>query len=185
MATANCDWAAIRAAYESAEASDRALAREFGVSHTAIQKRAKQDGWVKAAQPNRPSVGVYRPIPEIAAPPSLAAAGSRDLIEGGRDLAVRLLDELDATTTHLGEIEALIEDYTADDKDGARRHAMLKAVNLSSRAVVLKNLALVAKTLSEVGAGGKKAEAASRAADAGKSGKFAAPAAPKLVVNNR
>lgn len=126
-------------------------------------------------------------IAEVAVPAALAPGiESRDLIEGGRELAARMLDELSATTTHLGEIEQAIEEYTADDKDGRRRYAMLKAVNLASRSAVLKNIATVAKTLSEVSAapGGKKADAAARAGKAA-AGKFAAPEMPKLVVNNR
>jgi hypothetical protein len=70
---------------------------------------------------------------------------------------LRLLSELDASTTHIGELHQLIEDFTADDRDGRRRHAVQQAVNLSTRATIMKNLASAAKTLAEA-APGKREE---------------------------
>lgn len=42
------DWEAIKAAYQTGEAV-RSIARRFGVSHTAINKRAKDEGWKKVS----------------------------------------------------------------------------------------------------------------------------------------
>jgi hypothetical protein len=41
------DWDSVRRDYEQKPISDRALAREAGVSDTALRKRAKKGGWVK------------------------------------------------------------------------------------------------------------------------------------------
>jgi hypothetical protein len=58
-----------------------------------------------------------------------------------RDIAHRLLDELDATTGHIGEIDAAIVAATAGDDSPKRREAMMRAVSLASPASTLANLA--------------------------------------------
>ena len=94
------------------------------------------------------------------------------------------MDELSSTTTHIGEIEELIDEETAHDKDGRRRYAMKQAVSLSTRAGILKNLTLAAKTLAEAEPQGKKAQRQAAAVESSSSGIFAVPEAPKLVVSN-
>jgi len=187
----NRDWAAIRAAYEANDVSIRALATKYGVSHPAIHKRAKAEEWTRAPRPDLKHTGNVSIGEATAAPaiPSLAEVAMVDpkvLVSQGRDLVARLFDELSASTMHRGELEKLIVEDTRDDADGRRRYAMMKAVNLSTRAAVLKNLATASKTLSEtVPTLGKKEEARDRAAAASKSGRFATPPMPpKLVVNN-
>lgn len=44
------DWPGIKAGYE-AGSGFRALAKAHGVSHVAIMKRKKADGWVRASEP--------------------------------------------------------------------------------------------------------------------------------------
>jgi hypothetical protein len=51
---------------------------------------------------------------------------------------LRMLDELEATTTHAGELKEMIEEITADDRDGRRRDGMLGAISLGGRAKTLK-----------------------------------------------
>lgn len=41
------DWPEVRAFYMTGQLSNRELARRFGISHIAIQARAKKEGWVK------------------------------------------------------------------------------------------------------------------------------------------
>ena len=41
------DWDSVRMDYETKSISDRALAKNIGVSDTALRKRAKKGGWVK------------------------------------------------------------------------------------------------------------------------------------------
>jgi hypothetical protein len=176
------DWSMIQVLYERGEVSGRALARQYCLSHTAIQKRARSESWTRPVQsePQQP-----RPLsraktapaidtaklgaPEVRVSPTLAAATDpKAIIDMGRDLAARLLDELHATTAYRGEIEALIIAETAGDPDGRRRQAMLQVVGLPTRATVLKNLALAAKTLAEVMPGKRvKAEEAARTAGDG------------------
>jgi hypothetical protein len=184
----NRDWSTIREAYEIGALAVRALAREHNLSDMAIRKRAKAEGWTRKPRPDVCREPTPSPAAaELMVSSTLAAVVDVDpkvLVEQGRDLTHRLMDELSATSSHVGEIEEAITAYTAGDKDGQRRYAMLKAVGLPTRANVLKTLALAAKALTEA-APGKKEEAKDAAAKAGKSGRFATPPTPpKLVVNN-
>ena len=45
------DWAGIERDYRAGVMSVREIAKWYGVSHTAINKRAKADGWTREAQP--------------------------------------------------------------------------------------------------------------------------------------
>lgn len=188
------NWAVIRAAYEAGDISIRAMARDAGVSDAAVRKRARAEGWQKPKRPDKVHDGrpvaardARAPTPARERASSMVAdAAAQDpkaIAKRGHALVVRLLDELETTSSYVGELEGLIIAETAEDRDGRRRTAMLRAVELSSRAVVLKNLALAAKTLAEAGPG--KREEAALAAKAANSGRFATPPPPKLVVDNR
>ena len=74
-------------------------------------------------------------------------ADPKMIVDLGRALALRLLDELAATTAYIGDIEAAIIDETADDPDARRRQAMLRAVDLPRRAGILKDIATASRTL--------------------------------------
>lgn len=193
------DWLMVRAAFESGQLSDRSLAREYCVTPRAIRYRRAKEDWRKPPAPTRddrdapagaaplpqPEAPATAPI-EISVSPTLADAAAADpkaIVERGRHLAGRLLDELDVTSSHVGELEELIEAETAGDVDGRRRAAMMRAIALPTRAAVLKNLALASKTLAEIGAG-KKADAGGATKSATPS-RFSTPAPPRLVVNNK
>ncbi|WP_342643457.1 hypothetical protein [Rhodoligotrophos ferricapiens] len=98
---------------------------------------------------------------------------------------MRMLSELDATTSHVGELEKLIEQATANDPNDKRYEAMMRAVSLPTRANIIKTLALAAKTLSETAAPQGKKQERQLAAERVASGKFGVPSAPKLVVDNK
>lgn len=168
------DWAGIERDYTKTELSVRELARWYGISDTAIRLRAKQAGWQRAAvvakSPDKASKPSPAPIVYVREPTALTPENTDPaaIIGRGRNLVLRLLDEMDATTSHIGEIEQAITDETAADDSGRRRDAMLKAVSLKARADTIKALALAAKTLAEAGApAGKKAAAAEGAKTAG------------------
>ena len=100
----------------------------------------------------------------------------RDALAAAKDLTLRLVGELAAVTTRLGDIERLI----GEEDNVLRRRALGQAVSLGARAEVLKTLATAARTWAELerrpadGKKGARAEAAQEAAI----GKFATPQAP-------
>ena len=167
------DWAAVEREYRKTDTSVRELAGWYKIDEAAIRYRAKKHGWT------RPGAGVPQPIPQVAPRPervifvreptrvSKENSCPEAIVGRGRSLVLRMLDELDATTAHLGEIEKAIVEETEND-DGRRREAMLSAVSLKARSDIVKTLALAAKTFAETGApAGKKAEAAEAAKTAG------------------
>jgi hypothetical protein len=82
-----------------------------------------------------------RKIVDAAATQVEVVRQHRNTLSRSRDIANRLLDELDATTGHIGEIEAAIAAATAGDESPKRREAMIRAVSLAARASTLANLA--------------------------------------------
>ncbi|MBN9448275.1 MAG: hypothetical protein J0I67_15400 [Bosea sp.] len=163
--TKTTDWEAIEREFRAGQLSTREIARQHGLSDTAIRKKARAEDWDrdlsdKVRQQARAKLvrdaGSQQGSQERRAneTQTVEAAALRQVevvrqhrhaIGRGRDLTLRLLDELDATTTHVGELEEMIEDETAGDKSPMRRNAMLKAVGLPSRAGVIKDLSAAAK----------------------------------------
>ena len=181
------DWSEIERDYLAGSMSVREIARWYSLSEGAIRKRAKAKGWKRAGakestqestqaegaseQPERVYVGTVL-TPENTTPEAIVGRG--------RNLVMRMLDELDATTSRMGELDAMIVSATDTGDGGKAREALQQAVALKSRSEVLKALATAAKTLAESGAaqGVKKQrqEAGERAASSG--GRFASPPPP-------
>lgn len=168
------DWPAIERDYREGAMCVREIARWYGISHTAINKKAKADGWVRGTAPkhirvDEAPVRVTKPATEPA-----------DLTDKARGLAGRMMDELDAVTSLHGELEDMI---CAEESDPRRRQALLKALSLGERAKTLKDISSAMKTLNEASAPeGKKAQ---RQAEAERvAGKFAPRTGPRLAVNN-
>lgn len=172
------DWSAIEKDFRFGSMSNVALGEWYGVSESAIRKRAKQGGWIRGE--------AARCEIEPARTPATPETTSPEAIIGrGRNLTLRLLDELDATTSRLGELREIV-DAVLDVGDTKAREAVERALSLKERSDVLKSLALTAKTLAEAGApSGVKARRQAKADSAAQGGgKFAPPSAPKMVVDN-
>ena len=175
------DWNGIERDYRSTTRSVREIAAWFSISEGAIRKRAKRDGWVREAVEAGTQADAAEPV---RIPRPIADVPKIDEVIGrGRNLADRLLDELDAETMHRGELEAII---MMNEVDPQRVAALKQAVSLPTRAKTLQTLALALKTMGETADSGKKAARQARAETAAGGGsKFAAPSAPKLVVDNK
>ncbi len=179
------DWSAVRADYLRGEDSLREIAEWYGISDTAIRKRAKAESWPprpkqvrKAAQCEPPvrTTPIARPATPEAAE---KAADPGEIATAGRGLLRRLLDELDTVTANVGELEDMIVGETSDDANTRRRDAMFKAVSLGGRASTLKELATAFKTLNEASAPQGKKAAAQGKADA-IAGRFRSMGPPSL-----
>ena len=154
------DWNRIELEYLAGEASVREIADRHEISEGAIRKRAKAEEWVRSARTVR-TVRTVRtePVAVTASPVEPVPVPDAAVIaERGRGLVARMLDELDATTTHQGKLEEMIEDETSGDREARRRDGMLAAISLTGRAKTLKELATAFKTINEASAPqGKKA----------------------------
>lgn len=157
------DWDRIEIEYLAGEVSIREIADRYGISDTAIRKRAKAHGLVRPVRRREPANQGTKSH-ATARVEAAAPAEVPGIAERGRELVARMLDELDATTSHIGEIEEAIELECAKDRTDRRRSAMLKAVSVKTRADTLKTLSLAFKTLSESGSPlGKRAATQERA----------------------
>ena len=179
------EWSQIEREYLASDDSIREIADRYAISEAAIRKRAKAKGWKRPVRAREP-VRTLLPAPRA---PQAAPAEPREpldaatIAENGRQLAARMLDELDTMTSYQGELEEAIEIMTANDEDESRRNAMMKAVSLPARSQILKNLATSLKTINEAAAPakGKKAQAQDRATAAGR--KFGTIGAPTRTIN--
>jgi hypothetical protein len=179
----------IKAAWLAGIQSIRQIAKDHGVSDAWVRKLAKRHEWPPRGDTanrsahrgaNSTALVVLRPPADARRSPrdssdddgegasdairKAARSDPAELVDDTRDILARLRDELDAVTSYVGELEDLIIDDTADDKDSRRRNAMLKAVSLPTRILAAKNLALALKTLTDA-APGKKEEANNRASE--------------------
>lgn len=182
------DWPSIRAVFEcDGSASIRAIGRRFCVSHVAIHKRAKAEGWGRAPGNGGAKGGnlVVTPLPMPRASTVSADGGQPgDILSRAKREAETLLSELEETRRRMDEIEDTIEDETRHDTNGRRRAMMMKAVSLPSRTLTLKTLSQALNTITEIeGTKGKKEQRADKAKETA-GGKFAASAPPRLMVDN-
>jgi hypothetical protein len=161
------DWEAIECLYRAGQVSVRAIASAHSITEGAIRKKAKAEGWQRSlAEHVRNAVreklvradgtqegtqgqrASDKEVIEAAAETGKQVIQShRSDIRMARGLTQRLLSELCDTTSHLGEIEQLIESETHGDRDTKRRTAMMRAVSLPSRSSAMQALAGSLKTL--------------------------------------
>lgn len=154
------DWEAIEREYRAGQLSVREIADQHGVSHTAINKKAKAEGWARdLAKQVRQRVSAQLVSNEVSnanaqeAVETAAARGVELVRQHRRSLAransvvEKLLAELERGTDNLDVIEEEIEKETEGDTNGKRRNAMLKAVSLPQRASTAAALSLTLKNV--------------------------------------
>ena len=154
------DWEVIEREYRAGQLSVREIAETHGVSHPAILKRAKRDGWERnLSDAVREKVttrlvtdGVTgklaRETVELAAERAVQVVREhRASIGRGQQLVGRLFHELEEATMQRADIEAAIKAETGADKTGERRSKMLLAIALPSHSAVLGSLSSALKTL--------------------------------------
>jgi len=160
MTTKQPDWEAIERAYRAGVLSVREIAASCGVSHTAIQKRAKANGWerdlkakIKAkadSQVASKSVETEREIIEVNAEviANIRMAHRGD-ISRGRRLTNKLLDELEGLTDNRELFDQLGELMRDPDDNGFDKRNDLygKVISLPGRSKTMKEMAETLKTL--------------------------------------
>ena len=180
------DWKGIRSDYEAGVMTVREIARWYGISDTAIHKKAKAEEWKRKEKPQSPfeeARAQRAPAPaqvEIVQPASVKPEA---LTDRARALSGRLMDELETVTSHVGELEDMI---VQEEGDPRRRQALLKAISLGERSKTLKDIATTMKTLNEASApqGVKQQRQAGAESAASAGGRFAPRSGPRMVVNN-
>ncbi len=166
------DWEAIERAYRAGLLSIREIASTQGITHGAINKRAKRDGWERdlkakiqakadalvskrtvSTEVSTKQTDTEREIIEVNAEviANIRMAHRGD-ISRGRRLTNKLLDELEALTDEQGTIKELIAQLKdADRDDGDAMSDVLALANkmgaLPSRTKTMKELAETLKTL--------------------------------------
>ncbi|MDF3917505.1 hypothetical protein P3W43_01405 [Salinicola salarius] len=163
------DWEAIERAYRAGLLSIREIATEYGVSHTAINKRAKKEGWdrdlkakIKAKADSLVSkrevssqVSTRNPETEREIIESNATVianvrmAHRGDIRRSRGLVNKLLDELESVSDNVDLFEELGElMHSPDDKGMDKLNDLYhKVISLPSRSKTMKDLADTLKTL--------------------------------------
>jgi hypothetical protein len=139
-ARSNADWEKIEAEYRAGVLTVRSIATEHGISHTAIQKRAKRDGWTRDLKAKIKAqadalVASREVASEVAKHDPARAATDRAIIDANaeviaqvrlghrkdiaraRRLAMGLLVELEVAGTLTGEIERVVAAIMADTQD--------------------------------------------------------------------
>lgn len=163
------DWEAIESAYRAGVLSVRELAGKYGISHQAISKRAKKDGWerdLKAkVQAKADALVAKREVARQVATESTIS--ERQLIEAtaeviatvrmehrgdirrARELTNTLFDELAGECGDVAALEKLGELMRREDDKGMDKLNDLyhKIISLPSRVKSMKDLSDSLKTL--------------------------------------
>lgn len=164
MAKSQTDWEAVEREYRTGQLSVREIGLQHNVSHTAINKRAKAEEWVRDLTKEvrreitnrlvRESVSSEVSNANAKEAVETAAARGVELVRQHRRslgraqcIIEKLLFELERGTDNVDDIEAAIDEETAKDKNDKRRNMMLKAVSLPSRAQTAAALSVTIKNV--------------------------------------
>lgn len=161
------DWELIERDYRAGVKSIRELGKDYGVSDTAIRKRAMTYAWtrdlsVKVQQRVRTKLVREKPNRE---PRELSPETEEQIVEetatevagvirGHRQRAAHQIELVDLLTKQLvdvagnrGDFEDALDEMTAEDKSPERYNRLMKAIALPTHAVTANNLANALKTL--------------------------------------
>ncbi|SNS16060.1 hypothetical protein [Pseudomonas segetis] len=163
------DWERIEKLYRAGVLSVREIAGECGVSHTAINKRAKTHGWerdlkakIKAKADSlvsKAEVSTQVSKEELATERGIIEANAQVIadiriahrtdIGRSRKMANKLLDELEGMTDNRELFDQLGELLQSPDENGQDKlnDLYMKVISLPSRTKTMKELAETLKTL--------------------------------------
>ena len=165
--TAKPDWERIEQLYRAGLLSVREIAASCGISHTAIQKKAKACSWERdlrakitakadslvakaevatqvATEALETERGIVDANAKVIADIRMA---HRSDIGRSRRLANKLLSELEAMTDENGTLRELIDQLKDDEGPAALLEAAEKMASLPGRSKIIKELSETLKTL--------------------------------------
>lgn len=143
------NWAAIELEYRAGIATSRQLGERYGVSHTAINKRAKKEGWTRDLT-ERIRAKADEKVSSRAVSKDVAAATEAEFVDAvaeeqatirlhhraklkrGGAVVDALLEELEVATLNREALEAAVASIGTDDPFAAE--ALARAISLPSRA---------------------------------------------------
>lgn len=170
MTATNVNWVKVEKLYRAGLLPVVQIAKQCGLSNTAIAKRAKKHGWtrdltarVRARTAEKLTLALAEPFNSSNSPPrslderteeddeetvenaaltqiAVVRSHSRS-IRNGIEITQRLMAELDVSTTRNDELTALLD--SGDDEK--KRFAAMRAVSLPGRAAVMRDLAQAAR----------------------------------------
>lgn len=162
------DWVRIERLYRAGLLSIHEIAREVGTTtESNIRAMAKKSGWTRDLSQevrNRTRTKMVENLATIfdtsdealnklknITDESIIEEAARTQVQvvrehqktlgNGHSLTMRMLNELDATTTHRGELEEMIRSTIAP----RRQAAVLNAISIGNRAAVMRDLATAAR----------------------------------------
>lgn len=162
------DWERVEADYRAGLLSVREIAAACGVSHTAIQKRAKAQGWERDLQAKIKAkadalVAKSEVSKLVATPEELATeraivdsnakviadvrVSHRKDIARARGLAMKLLEELEVETDNIDLLEQLESAIAGEDGSDGMLRAFQRVTSTSGRIDSAKKLAEAMKVL--------------------------------------
>lgn len=169
MTAKNVNWVKVEKAYRAGILPVTRIAKQAGLSDTAIRKRAKKHEWerdltarVRARTAEKLTLALAQPFGssepprargerteaedeetiEQAALTQVAVVRSHSVtIRHGLELTGRLMRELEVSTTRNDELVELID----SKDDNKRQFAALRALSLPGRAAVMRDLAQAAR----------------------------------------
>jgi hypothetical protein len=120
------------------------------------------------------------PFP-LWSPPDVASATVKDLTARGRNIILALMAELEYLNQNASILMELVDANFNGEKDGSIRAKLMKALDHEVRTKSSNQLATALAKLQDA-APGKKEERQDNAEKSASAGRFAAPAAPRALL---
>lgn len=189
------DWSVIYDDWRTGEFNNKELSRRHGVSATSIGRKIKEDGWTTTVGPgDKPTLSklteTVTPDKPGKKPKPTKSQTPDQLRKRAKDLAQRLLAEVEDITTYESEIAEIIEKY---EEDPIRQRAALKAISAAERIKMTKELTSIIDAVDGKRKVGGRPKSETSAAPQGKkeqrqeeaekvaAGRFAPRVGPRLV----
>lgn len=147
----NAQWAEVRAAYEVKNVSTRELAGDFGVSETAIRKKALAECWVKGGSSHLvdANLQIIKDISSVSSQSSQLSSQHLDVISD--EVSFRLQSDKD-----MQAIQKVVNSMAAKIENPVHALALMNATVKHREARLGKSPDTAIQINNSIGVGGKK-----------------------------